>query len=61
MSKVTYDDYTKAMREIILYDCLTPKQINAMGDEQLRQWELKKQKALRIKREYEKTKKRLDN
>ena len=55
---ISFDEYTKAMYQLIAYDSLTVKQINGMGEDQLNSWEAKKNKAMLIKREYEKNKRK---
>ncbi len=50
--QVTYDEYCKAMKEIIMYNSLTASQINGMDEEQLSAWETKKDKAWEVKRLY---------
>jgi hypothetical protein len=49
---VTRDEYTKAMKDIIMYNSLTDKQINSLSDKQLIEWESKVLKAAKIKNEY---------
>ena len=55
-NKVSFDEYSKAMKEIITYDSLTDRQLKKMSMDELSKWETKKDEALKIKLQYEKEK-----
>ncbi len=57
MEKITYSDYASAMKEIIMYDSLTKKQIKGMTNDQLFKWDAKVAAAEIIRKAYVKQQK----
>ena len=52
MEDVTRDEYTRAMRKIIMYDSLTDRQIKAMPSHQINKWDIEFETADKIRKQF---------